>query len=227
MKNFIQLQPRSWQMLYEQYNSLKRDGNSSDTIREALTSTLSQTFRMETAAEIADKVLVSFEDTTLALKFYDKSDNPDSEAEYVKPEAQLTIKDIELLREKLASEDSKDAARLLVSFLVYARANPHPSNWIKYDSKVIMFLSSLQKKRVADQTSLTNKLHCFYGLNLRVVGSKNPIPCFNIAWHDSQPPVNSPDNPLVDIGPLEPSTISNFVETTLGITGQTPSKRGS
>lgn len=225
MKNFIQLQPQSWQKLYEQYNSLKSEGNSSDAIREALTSTLSQTFRMETAAEIADKVLTSFEDSNLPLKFYDKSANPDSGETYVKPEAQLTVKDIELLQEKLSSEDSRDAARLLVSFLVYARANPHPSNWIKYDSKVVMFLSSLQKKRVADQTSLTNKLHRLYGLNLRVVGSKNPIPCFNIAWRDSQPPANSPDNPLVDIGPMEPSTISNFVERTLNISPQV--KKGS
>lgn len=222
MKDFVQLQPLTWQKLYNQYLILKKQSKNQDEILNDLSSTLSQIFHSDVALNIAQKVLNSFESSSLPLKFYnavssleDSQDLVTKNIDYVLPEAQLTLYDINILKEKMKNETDPAIARLLVAFLIYARANPHHTNWIKYDRKVIMFLSSLSKKKVSEQTLLTNKLHNLYNVNMRVVGSTQPIPCFNISWHDDQPLVNSPENPLIDIGPVEPDTISKFVTKNL------------
>lgn len=223
MKDFIQLQPQMWQKLYNQYISLSGQTNNTDEILSALIDTLSQIFHSEIASTIAQKVYSSFSSSSFPLKFYNASEDNTSGSEdivsknikYILPRAQLSLYDINILKEKMKDESDPAIACLLVSLLVYARANPHHSNWIKYDRKVIMFLSSLTKKKISLQTYLTNKLHNLYNVNMRVIGSSQPIPCFNIAWHDDQPPVNSPENPLIDIGSVEPETISKFVLTTI------------
>lgn len=225
MKNFIQLQPLQWRKLYDLYNKSVAAGLSKEDILSALSSSLSTTFHTEVAAIIAGKVYDSFSSPECKLEFFNRNeDAAGSVDEYSVPEAQLSLYDIKLLKEKTKNETSIDICKLLVSFLVCARANPHPSNWIKYDRKVIMMLSSLTKKKVSEQTVLTNTVHNLYNINMRVVGSTQPIPCFNIEWHDNQPPVNSPENPLVDIGPLSPETITKFVTENLN---KTPTKGGT
>ena len=124
----------------------------------------------------------------------------------------LSLLDIKLLKEKLLHEPSPDIRRLLVAYCVYARSNPHPSFWIKDDKKVIEFLASVQKFKVPERISLTNRLHTCYNLDMRVVGSNNPIPCFRISWQAEQPPINTDENPMVFIGPFNPATISAFAE---------------
>ena len=155
-----------------------------------------------------------------------KDANPDFPQELSEKSAGLTVCDQTLLSGALAQEDPQ-VARLLVAFATYARAYPHSSNWIHYDKKTIMYLAGLDKLRVQEQQSLTNYLHEHYSLNMQVVGSTQPIPCFRFEWQASQPRVSTlvdedgvvivkeddtPANPLIILGPLTPTTISTYVE---------------
>ena len=155
-----------------------------------------------------------------------KDEMPNFPQELGDKAAGLTVGDQTLLSEAIVKEDPQ-IARLLVAFAAYARAYPHSSNWIHYDKKTIMYLAGLEKLRVQEQQSLTNYLHEHYNLNMQVVGSTQPIPCFRFEWQASQPRVSTlvdedgvvivkedgtPANPLIILGPLTPKTISTYVE---------------
>lgn len=143
--------------------------------------------------------------------------------------AALTTQDQTFLSTALSKEEIQ-VSKLLVAFATYARAYPHSSNWIHYDKKTIMYLAGLDKLRVADQQSLTNYLHEHYNLNMQVVGSTQPIPCFRFEWQVNQPRITTlidkdgvviskedaqeASNPLIMLGPLTPKTISAYVEQT-------------
>lgn len=199
MKEFLDLQPRIWRDLYTL--SIIQDTDT-DTLTSQLQSELeARGFTPDKASTLAPSLVKFF-------KNIKKEDfiNPNEE------EATLSTYDIRLLKEKLLHEPSSEVRRLLVAFFVYSRANPHPSFWIKYDRKVIMFLASLQKLKVSEQIILTNHLHSLYNLDMRVVGSNQPTPCFRFEWQATEPPTDSPDNSLVLIGPLNPATIKSFAE---------------
>ena len=208
MKQFLQLQPRKWKDLYNFYLSTEPFLNTQtpeeqiETLKNYLTS---QGFKEPDALFLAKVLLNSFTEE-LYNSFIEHDDNPDVS------EARLTLYDLKNLKEKLLHEPSADVRRLLVTFAVYARANPHPSFWIKNDKPVINFLASIQKMKVGDQILLTNRLHILYNLDMRVVGSKQPIPCFRLQWQVDQPTPDTPENPLVLIGPLNPATIKSFAE---------------
>lgn len=208
MKQFMRLQPKYWQIIYAHYLRYVDDPDAAQKFIEQTTQDLIEHgFAPDQAALIAPALLKTFAHPELHTSFIEN--NPDDEEN----EAKLSLQDIKLLKEKLLHEPSQDIRRLLVAFLVYARANPHPSFWIKNDRKVINFLASIQKLKVSEQNILTMRLHTLYNLDMQVVGSNQPIPCFRISWQaDQQPPADTPENPLVLLGPLNPATITSFVK---------------
>lgn len=205
MKQFMKLQPKNWQAIYALYLSHIDDPDVAQKFTALAEEELkARGFANEQATSIASALLKTFTQPDLKSSFIEGDDKED--------EAKLSLQDIKLLKEKLLHEPSPEVRRLLVALLVYARANPHPSFWIKYDKKVIHFLASTQKLKVSDQNYLTMRLHNLYNLDMQVVGSNQPIPCFRISWQaEQQPPADTTDNPLVLLGPLSPSTITSFV----------------
>ena len=136
-------------------------------------------------------------------------------------EAHLSVLDIKELKTfALQDPDNRAALRLLVAFALYARANPHPSHWIKYDRATIFFLADLQELKTSEQERLTKYLHEYYNLNMRVVGSNTPLPCFKLKWMAEQPNpfVEDTSNPLVAVGNYSPATISHLMQNTFKAT---------
>ena len=203
MKDFLSIQPRGWKTIYSlYYNTLDKTPEERRAIIKKYL-IFEKGFTEEHAEQVTAKVLKTFTEE-LPAKFVENDETQ---------EARLSLQDIKLLKEKLLHEPSQEVRRLLVSFLVFARANPHPSFWIKNDKKVINFLASIDKMRTQDQILLTNRLHTLYNLDMQVVGSNQPIACFRISWQAEQSPIDSEDNPGVLIGPLNPATIKLFVES--------------
>lgn len=205
MKQFMKLQPKNWQAIYTLYLSHVDDP---DVAQKFISLTeqelLARGFDQEQATLIASALFKIFTQPDLNASFVE---NDEEESE-----AKLSLQDIKILKEKLLHESSPEVRRLLVAFLIYARANPHPSFWIKYDKKVVFFLASIQKLKVSEQNDLTIRLHNLYNLDMQVVGSNQPIPCFKISWQaEQEPAADTPDNPLVLLGPLNPATITAFV----------------
>ncbi len=204
MKDFINLQPRRWKTIYALY--LETDCPMPERHQKIKDYLISDGFTEEYAEKITSTLIKTFT-PDLSDSFVENDTNPDTS------EARLSLLDIKLLKQKLLHEPSAELRRLLIAYLVYARANPHHSFWIKNDKKVINFLASTQKLKTSEQISLTNQLHTLYNLDMQVVGSNQPIACFRISWQADQPPINSEENPEVLIGPLNPATIKTFEES--------------
>lgn len=107
----------------------------------------------------------------------------------------------------LLSHSSPPLYRLILTYSFFARLHSHPSGWIKCDAKdklYIEYLASTSSLSSQEKASLLLTLHSSFGLEMRVVGSKNPVPCFSFTWqHQQQQPSSSP---LV-LGPLSPHTL--------------------
>jgi len=203
MKQFMHLQPKHWISIYTLYLNHVDDPDFKETFKDRLVQEfISKGFSQDQAEILAPVFLKTIDHPELKSSFIETDENQE--------EATLSVQDIRLLKEKLLHEPSQEVRRLLVALLVYARANPHPSFWIKYDKKVINFLASIQKIKVSDQNLLTIRLHNLYNLDMQVVGSNQPIPCYRISWQAEQPPIDTEENSLVLIGPLNPATITAF-----------------
>lgn len=103
--------------------------------------------------------------------------------------------------------------KLLLALVASYRANFHSSGWIKYDKKQIIYLAGLSKLPVMTQEKLFNYLHTSFALQMRVVGSNNPIPCFKFDWIEV--PSQEPDAPVLEshnFGILSPDNISSLLE---------------
>ena len=195
MKTFFELKPKIWQHLYSIQQEHTHE--SVETQKHILTEALrSLNFTDDDAPKIASMFLES-----LTLP-YSADDDP----------AFLSLLDIRQLKILLAEESDARICRLLVAFAVFARANPHHSHWIKYDKKTIFYLASLAKLSVSEQESLTRRLHSCYNLHMQVVGSTQPMACFQLTWQEE---ISSGQNPLVDIGPISPQTITDFTLTNI------------
>lgn len=170
MKRHTETQPRIWQTVYKFYSE-----NSS----------LSKDEFMKGATDLLTKNGFSAQwAQNTAYLFYDimqkSAQNPDFPQEMGVEEGLLSLLDFSFLRESFKTEESEEVKHLLVAFAAYARVYPHKSNWIHYDRQAIIYLAGLSKLKVADQQSFINQLHVKYQLNMQVVGSAQPIPCFKI-----------------------------------------------
>lgn len=227
--NFIQLQYKQWQDIYSHYQLLLSDPSlTGDDILASITQKI-QTFgfSLSVSYSIANAFINSVKDNEDS--YIDLSSPSDSAASSLSPNnastsspraiAILSTQDITYLENALPrlSEDAQ-LAKLLISYAIHSRMNPHHSNWIKCDKKdrsAIFYLASLSKLPASKQQALINKLHSSYGLDMRVVGSNTPIPCFCLSWQASQPPQGSNDNPLIELGILSPRSISDFYDSLL------------
>lgn len=213
-KHVLQLQSRFWIDLYNIFLE-KHDTLSKQELLLLFSSSIQQNSGCspEYSSSLAEVILSTFTPELMSsvVNFAITTSSTSQQDAY------LSLEDITILKEKLSTEESPEVRRLLISFAVYARVYPHHSFWIKYEPKVISYLASTHKKKVSEQFSLTNRLHKLYNLNMRVVGSTLPIPCFQLEWQVSQSPVSDDGpNPLVYIGPLSPATITTFDESLQG-----------
>lgn len=215
---FTELKPRIWQQLhsiYEAHASL-----TSKEVAELLVPPLENAgFSSGDSARIAEAFVRSFDAIAEAKELGEDDSSPDYESAACpsgKVRLILSLLDVNCLRAMLADEPSYDARRLLVAFAAWDRAHPHPSGWIRYDRPAIMCLAGLSGLRPSEQEALTQLLHCSYGLDMQVVGSNSPIPCFRLSWMEEEPPIGQ-SNPIQDVGPLAPASVSYAVCEALGL----------
>ena len=129
----------------------------------------------------------------------------------------LTLEDICFISNAVQNDKDKysvDLFKLLTAYAAHARANPHPKQWIKCDAKdknFIFFLASCSNIGAKEKEILTNTLHLVYNMNMRVIGSNQPTPCFRFEWQVQQSSPEDPENELVSIGPISPQTINSFI----------------
>lgn len=219
---FTELKPKVWQTLHATYESLSTSSFTSAQVLAALAADLLQFGFSESDSErIADAFMKSFDSIRDALAANEADPSvPDYESAASpsgKLRLTLTEQDVSCMKAILADEPSYDARRLLVSFAAWDRANYHHTGWIRYDRQSIMCLAGLSSLRPRDQEALTQLLHREYGLDMQVVGSNSPIPCFRLSWLEEEPPVGDPFNALLDLGPLSPSAIAFATCETLGL----------
>lgn len=219
---FTELKPKIWQTLHATYESLSASSSAPGQVLAALAADLTRFgFSEGDSARIAAAFMKSFDSIrgALALNEADPSvpDYESAASPSGKLRLALTEQDVSCMRAILADEPSYDARRLLVAFAAWDRANYHRTGWIRYDRQSIMCLAGLSGLRPRDQEALTQRLHRGCGLDMQVVGSNSPIPCFRLSWLEEEPPTCDPSNPLIDLGPLSPSAIAFATCETLGL----------
>ena len=215
---FTELKPRIWQQLhsiYEAHASL-----APKEIAALLVPPLENAgFSAADSTRIAEAFVRSFDAIAKAKELGEDDSSPDYES-VSSPSGKirliLSLLDINCLRAMLSDEPSYDARRLLVAFATWDRAHPHPSGWVRYDRPAIMCLAGLSGLRPSEQEALTQLLHRSYGLDMQVVGSNSPIPCFRLSWMEEEPTIGQ-SNPTQDIGPLTPASVSYAVCEVLGL----------
>ena len=73
--------------------------------------------------------------------------------------------------------------KILASFTAHALTTYHHSGWMRYDRKEIFAIATpLSKLSATNQTKLTQDLHALFGIDMRVIGSNQPIPCYSLPW---------------------------------------------
>ena len=220
MRQYTEVQPKLWKNLYQFYKDNDISSLSSEDQSKKLSEFLQQQGFSAQWAAVSAQIYINI--------MQKKDTMPEFPQELGSKTVSLSALDQAFLSSAFVNHESPEICRLLVAFAAYARAYPHSSNWIQYDKKTIMYLSGLDKLRVQEQQSLTNYLHEHYNLNMQVVGSTQPIPCFRFEWQASQPRISSivdedgvvvfnqqtgePTNPLVVFGPLTPATIVSYVD---------------
>lgn len=215
---FTELKPRIWQQLHSIYEAHASLGPQ-EAAALLVPPLENAGFSESDSARIADAFVRSFGAIARAKELGEDKDSPDYESAYSpsgKARLTLSLLDVNCLRAMLAEEPSYDARRLLAAFAAWDRAYPHPSGWVRYDRPAIMCLAGLSGLRPSEQEGLTRLLHRSYGLDMRVVGSNSPIPCFRLSWLEEEEPIG-PSNPLQDIGPLSPASVSYAVCEALGL----------
>lgn len=109
-------------------------------------------------------------------------------------------------------EITPEIKKLLLSFIIFYRRNFHPSGWIRYDRKNIFYLAGANLYSVSQQEKMTKFLHERYALNMRVVGSNQPTPCYGFSWLQEQPLPGTPNNPYLTLAPLTPEGLESVIK---------------
>lgn len=220
---FTELKPKIWQTLHATYESLSTASSTPAQVDDALAADLAQFgFSDSDAFRVAGAFRRSFDSIREAIAECgpEAASAPDYESA-ASPSGKLRLtlsaQDVSCMKAILADEPSYDARRLLVAFAAWDRANYHHSGWIRYDRQAIMCLAGLSSLRPRDQEALTQLLHREYGLDMQVVGSNSPIPCFRLSWLEEEPPIGDPSNAAIDLGPLSPSAIAFATCETLSL----------
>lgn len=123
--------------------------------------------------------------------------------------------------------------KLLLSMISITRSFPHKNGWIRFDSNIkslTLIKAGLPKLSSKLTSSMLTIFHDYCGLDMRVVGSKNPVPCFRFTWQSlpaqicvSQTFLNGLDEPLKEfysansivIPQEESSLVDGFLDPSL------------
>lgn len=211
-RNFLQLQPQEVQQAYAHFVSkLSTTTNPSQADMVASLSDFLRTafnFPQTTSDPIASGLYDAFTTDT----FVTKTQGADAPIAQIPFANYQYLADLPLFTtEDSSDEDAKnneDLRRLLLAFLIFYHDNFHPTGWVRYDRKNIFFLAGLQKASAKTQERLTSYLHKNYGLEMRVVGSNQPIPCFRFEWAAE----NEGKEPRIKLGAFTPETVKKSVE---------------
>lgn len=84
------------------------------------------------------------------------------------------------IRGTFGKTQAERAQALLGSFRRWAEDHPHASGWIRYEREAIFRQAGLANLPEADKEDLTRILREDGLLEMRVVGSNEPIPCFRV-----------------------------------------------
>lgn len=228
-KEFLELQTKELQTIYEAYKEIvssdefaaqQTPEDQTAYIKETLAQKLSSSFSFTpTVAErIAAHILDLFPQVQDIETQYIINTDTDIDAntatQPTTPTIFITLKDYERFIEKIQlanTPPTEQLKSLLFSFMVFYRDNYHPTGWVRYDRKNIFYLAGLSSLSTQKQEKLVNKLHDHFGLDMRVVGSNQPIPCFKINWLYDQDDVSTPKNPLLSFGPFTPKNLKQII----------------
>lgn len=226
-KEFLDLQTQELRIIYEAYKGIVNSEDFSvlptpedkaSYLQQQLAEKLSSSFSFPTsvAEQISARIVKLFPclqdiETQFIIT---TNTNTDTNTQPQTPTIFITLKDYERFMEKiqLSNVSPTDQLKsLLFSFMVFYRDNYHPTGWVRYDRKNIFYLAGLSTLSTQKQEKLVNKLHDHFGLDMRVVGSNQPIPCFKINWLYDQDDVSTPQNPLLSFGPFTPKNLKQII----------------
>ena len=226
-KEFLDLQTQELRMIYEAYkeivtsedfSALLTPEEQTDYIQKQLAEKFSSSFSFpaSVAEQISARVVKLFPRLQdIETQFIiNTQTNTNTDTQPQTPTIFITLKDYERFMEKIQLSNippTDQLKSLLFSFMVFYRDNYHPTGWVRYDRKNIFYLAGLSTLSAQKQEKLVNKLHDHFGLDMRVVGSNQPIPCFKINWLYDQDDVSTPQNPLLSFGPFTPKNLKQII----------------
>ncbi len=200
------LKPKEWQFALAIYEDCVSNGYSPAQILKELSAALCNKFSFSPSQSSAiAEALVPELNNYLKAQVYRKAYIYVSDYRYL------------LANTPFSTEANINIKKLIVAFLVYYCTYFHSSGWIRYNRKEIFYLAGLSKLPSSEQELLTRDLHTRYNLDMRVIGSAQPISCFSFPWatKSESEPVD-PSAPLsaaiptgCAIGPLTPDTIAH------------------
>lgn len=111
----------------------------------------------------------------------------------------------------LLTKEEFQLISLLTAFAAYARTHPHPKKWVRCsekDKQKIYNMAGFAKNMpTKEKINLTNYIHETYEMNMRVIGSNNPTPCFLFDWQEQEDFAN-----LIKIGEAnDKDAIKNYL----------------
>ena len=219
-REFLELQTPEIQFLYSLYKNCIKEQCSIAEIRSNIIQVLMDKygFTPSMSLTIFKEVMHFFSSPQFTDTYIDEEALTKLTAHVNKkisiPRISLTLKDYERFNEKVsADKDMTDQLKkLLLSFIVFYRDNYHPTGWVRYDRNNIFYLAGLSKLSTKQQEKMVNYLHLNYNLDMRVVGSTQPIPCYKIDWLYDQENVGKMSNPFLSFGVMSPKNLSSVIE---------------
>lgn len=219
-KEFLSIKTEEAQAVYRVYVNGVKQNKTPEEIQLDLTNFLITEYDLTTsvASSVSARIYENFSSGIFQESLIDDivSTSINTEVEHSLPHIKISLEDYQKFIEftQADPEITLPLKKLLFSFIVFYRRNYHPSGWIKYDKKNIFYLAGANKMPITQQEKMTNYLHTHYGLNMRVVGSNQPTPCYTMSWLQEQPPVGSTNNPFITLGLLTPSDLTKIIEKT-------------
>ena len=83
--------------------------------------------------------------------------------------------------DELRKVDSEEARKFLYLALIVHKWNNHPSGWVKYERDDFFKFWGLKDLKKAEKEQLA-QIATAHGLELRVIGQKNPTVCYNVSF---------------------------------------------
>lgn len=222
---FFQNKTREFKDLYYLYLDLRAAKLAEKEIIKSLSESIivSFSFPQEVADKTAKILYTEFTAPSFAAAFCDlqqQQQQQASDAIATEEETQslfISKVDYERYQSLIAADPhvTTEIKHILLALMSVYRRNYHRSGWIRYDRKVIKYLAGLEGIPSKDLEETMHYIHQEYGLQMQVVGSNYPIPCFKFDWMFDQPEPGSHINPFLDFGSFSPETITQISSGTI------------